>query len=113
MSKKEKRRDQRHEDDQWEPVPDGVRGANPKRRAVVSVSMTRDDFERVSEYARKHGMKTSEFLRQAALDRIGYQRVELTSVKVSGGIFGHYPRQTEIGAASTVRMNQKDVATSH
>lgn len=110
---KQKGRDQRHSDDQWESVPDGVRDANPNRRAVVSVSMAREDFERVSEYARKHGMKTSEFLRQAALDRIGYQRAELVSVRVSGSIFGHYPRQTEIGAASTVRLNQSEVAVSH
>jgi hypothetical protein len=57
-------------------------------------------------------MKTSEFLRQAALDRIDDRRVEPASVKVSGGLFGRYPRQTEIGAASTVRMKQGENATS-
>jgi len=38
-------------------------------RAIVSVAFARPDFERVAEYARRHGMKTSEFIRAAALER--------------------------------------------
>lgn len=41
----------------------GVKNA----RAVVSVAFKRTDFERVSEYAERHNMKTSEFIREAAL----------------------------------------------
>jgi hypothetical protein len=39
-----------------------------KRRAVVSVAFSSEDFERVARAAR--GMKTSEFIRNAALEKI-------------------------------------------
>ena len=38
-----------------------------KPRAVVSVAFTRADFERVAGAAQQSGMKTSEFIRGAAL----------------------------------------------
>ena len=37
-------------------------------RAVVSVAFNRSDFERVAECAERRGLRTSEFIRQAALD---------------------------------------------
>ena len=39
-----------------------------KPRAVVSVAFSREDFERVAEHAQRLGMRTSELIRQAALD---------------------------------------------
>src|SRR3990172_624134 len=39
-------------------------------RAIVSVAFDREDFGRVSECARRHGMKISEFIREAALVRV-------------------------------------------
>ena len=41
----------------------------PRPRAVVSVAFSRDDFETVSGVANSRGMKTSEFIRTAALDK--------------------------------------------
>lgn len=39
-------------------------------RAVVSVAFAREDFERLSEHAQRLGLKTSEFIRVAALGRL-------------------------------------------
>ncbi len=38
-------------------------------RAIVSVAFNRDDFEAIGEAAEEFGMKLSEFIRHAALDR--------------------------------------------
>ena len=44
-------------------------GKQPSR-VVFSVAFKRDDFERVSKYARQCGKKTSEFIREAALEKV-------------------------------------------
>lgn len=38
-------------------------------RVVVSVAFRWDDFQRVAQYAERAGKKTSEFIREAAIDR--------------------------------------------
>ena len=38
-------------------------------RVVVSVAFQRDDFARVSEYAEQTGKRTSEFIREAAIEK--------------------------------------------
>lgn len=49
-------------------APMGREGVkNP--RAVVSVAFAREDFELVARVARRSGMKTSEFIRGASLER--------------------------------------------
>ena len=48
-------------------------------RAVVPVAFGRGDFERVAAYARDRGMKLSEFIRQAALDRVPIDHPEANS----------------------------------
>ena len=40
------------------------------RRTVVSVSVSRDDFDQLSAYAERIGMRTSEFIRRAALAHV-------------------------------------------
>jgi len=40
------------------------------RRTVVSVSISRDEFDRLSKYAERIGMRTSEFIRGAALAHV-------------------------------------------
>lgn len=55
----------------WDDGADGVRPPVKAPRAVVSVAFSADDFRRVTEQARRHGMKTSEFIREAALERVG------------------------------------------
>lgn len=39
-------------------------------RTVVSVSVSRDDFDQLSSYAERIGMRTSEFIRRAALAHV-------------------------------------------
>ncbi len=48
----------------------GVIGA----QAVVSVTFGREDLDIVTQCAEALGMRTSEFIRQAALERAGHQR---------------------------------------
>lgn len=55
-------------------------------RTVVSVSMSRDEFQLVSEYAEQLRMKTSEFLRKTALSRVrGTRRGVIYSASGGGG----------------------------
>jgi hypothetical protein len=57
-------------------------------RAIVSVAFSRDDLRRVAECAAKLGMRTSEFIRQAALEKASRQQSsEITSLSgtVGGG----------------------------
>jgi hypothetical protein len=56
--------------DTWEDVEDSVRPAVKSPRAVVSVAFSREDFEAIAQYAKRHGMKTSEFIRRAALAQL-------------------------------------------
>lgn len=46
-----------------------VRPGIKNARAVVSVAFSREDFERVTDAAQKSGVKTSEFIREAALNK--------------------------------------------
>ncbi|MDP2952738.1 MAG: hypothetical protein Q8O76_05435, partial [Chloroflexota bacterium] len=39
-------------------------------RVVVSVAFRRDDFAQVSEYAERLGKKVSEFIREAAIEKV-------------------------------------------
>jgi hypothetical protein len=50
------------------------------QRSVVSVAFAREDYERVAQAARHHGMKTSEFIRNAAL------RQAQGSISISGAV---------------------------
>ena len=47
-----------------------LRPASKSNRVVVSVAFARQDFQRVGEYAKSVNMKTSEFIRIAALDKV-------------------------------------------
>ncbi|MBI4493224.1 MAG: hypothetical protein HY690_10585 [Chloroflexi bacterium] len=53
-------------------------------RVVVSVAFSRRDFERVAECAEKMGMRTSEFVREAALDRALCQSLVVRLSSFSG-----------------------------
>jgi hypothetical protein len=55
--------------DAWEDEPFMVQQPRKPGRAVVSVALAREDFALVARIARENGMKTSEFIREAALDR--------------------------------------------
>ncbi len=55
--------------DEWDSDHAEERQPSKTTRAVVSVAFIGDDFDRVSDAARREGMKTSEFIRMAALER--------------------------------------------
>src|SRR5688500_8727314 len=52
-------------------------------RTVVSVSISKDDFGRLSTYAERLGMRTSEFIRRAALAYV--QKPARESIVYSAG----------------------------
>ena len=67
----------------WEDIEDPVLPAVKSPRATFSVSFSRDDFLAVAEYAERHGLKTSEFIRRAALERVAPDGRK-TDVSVTG-----------------------------
>lgn len=73
----------------WDTEHPEVRHPEKPGRAVVSVAFARDDFDRVAKRARERGMKTSEFIRSAALDHAthhGGRPVVVTIDDGRGGI---------------------------
>ncbi len=69
----------------WEDEAEPERPPVKSPRAIVSVAFSREDFEHVAEYAQQHGMKTSEFIRRAALDAT-LPSQHCAMVTVSGGV---------------------------
>ncbi|MDQ2652318.1 MAG: hypothetical protein M3Z20_04655 [Chloroflexota bacterium] len=77
------------------------RGKAP--RAIVSVAFPREDFERVTAQAKLAGMKTSEFIRQAALEKASPQLRESRVLAVSGYVTSsHTTVSTQRGAKAEV-----------
>ena len=64
--------------DTWDIEQGVVRSGTKNTRAVVSVAFNREDFYRVTEAAERSGVKTSEFIREATLDKAA------TLAKVTG-----------------------------
>ncbi len=60
-------------------------------RAIVSVAFSRDDFQRVAECAQGHGTKTSEFIRNAVLEKVAKRNAPGAVVSVSGNVRTVYP----------------------
>jgi hypothetical protein len=83
-------------------------------RAIVSVAFSGADFARVAEYARRHGMKTSEFIRTAALDRVaggGGDRTVITSITDGRGGFTNGGYAITGGARSLTLAEERDAVT--
>jgi hypothetical protein len=74
----------------WEGTGETVRPSPKSARAIVSVAFSREDFETIAEYARQHGMKTSEFIRRATLDKVTPKREEPVVFSVTGAVFTGY-----------------------
>jgi len=53
----------------WDTNQAEVRQPQKPSRVVFSVAFQRDDFDRVSKYAELSGKKTSEFIREAAIEK--------------------------------------------
>ncbi len=82
----------------WEDMTERTQSATRPARAVVSVAFARDDFETVVEAAKQCGMKTSEFIRQAALEKTVPQPQRGQILVVSGSV------QTSYAAVSGPRV---------
>lgn len=76
--------------DTWEDSEEQVEPATKPARAVVSVAFARDDFETVVEAANRRGMKTSEFIREAALEKTVSQPQRAQVLVVSGSVQTNY-----------------------
>ncbi len=75
--------------DSWEDAGT-VRPAARSPRAVVSVAFSREDFEDVAGYAKLHGMKISELIRRAVLERVTPDQQRAVVLSVSGGVQTSY-----------------------
>jgi hypothetical protein len=82
----------------WEDIDETVQPTTKPARAVVSVAFARDDFETVVEAAKQRGMKTSEFIRQAALEKTSSHPQRAKILVVSGSV------QTGYAAVSGPRV---------
>jgi hypothetical protein len=98
----------------WEPEEgDGLRHPTRPPRAVVSVAFTRDDFRAVTEHAKAHGMKTSEFIRKAALAFTdpGRERARVR-IHSATGFQTDYPTNSSRGAESRAVFDDAPALTS-
>ncbi len=81
---------------------DAERPERPRKaRAVVSIAFSREDFEEMTEYARKAGVTLSELIRGAALDRIrrvAPLRVSFSSAGGATAYLGRVPSSTRASA---------------
>jgi hypothetical protein len=74
----------------WEDEADSIRPPVKSSRAVVSVAFARADFERVVAAAREQGLKTSEFIRRAALGDVERLGPRATVFSISGNVQTEY-----------------------
>jgi len=67
----------------WDTNKVEIRQPKKPSRVVFSVAFQRDDFERISKFAELSGKKTSEFIRDAAIEKT------LTQGEFARSIFGY------------------------
>jgi hypothetical protein len=79
-----------------------TRPASRSNRVVVSVAFARQDFERVAEHAESVNMKTSEFIRAAALDKVS-KPAEASTFSCSVSNAGFIITGSGIGTSTQVR----------
>ena len=92
-------------EDQWDfDRAEALRASKPAR-VVVSVAFSREDFERVAEYAARQKMKTSEYIRHAAL-ALTKSSVEPTYVVITAGL-GSTVYAPEIAPVTNVQWGQE------
>lgn len=92
----------------WEDTEDEVREPSRPRRAVVSVSFPREDFERIVAHAQEQGLKTSEVIRRAALAQIDPPDAGVAIVSVSGPVRTGYPSVRSRAPRAIVRIGDED-----
>jgi hypothetical protein len=102
--------------EEWDWERSTSRAAVKRPRAVVSVAFSRDDFERLDEYASNHGMKLSELIRDAALARIAeiptLQVVENQEDGRSVLVAGALQPRTAVSGGTIPNPDQKDITSA-
>lgn len=97
----------------WESTDNDKRPPVKAGRAVVSVAFSRSDFELVSEVARGNAMKTSEFIRNAAIRRALEKTAGSFVVSVSGAVRNEYslnqPRGARLNYSYTIHSDQTSI----
>jgi len=85
--------------------------APPRRgRAVVSVAFNAEDFDRVSRHARASGLRLSEFIREAALDRTTAPGARAEFEITSGGLGGIlFARRIAAITINALTLNSEEV----
>lgn len=83
--------------DEWDLESAELRGPVRRSRAVVSVSFNAEDFDLVDEAAESTGMKLSEFIRTAAIQR-ARQAYANPAFDIAAGVHTH----DLLGGAGTV-----------
>src|SRR4051812_11389135 len=91
----------------WEDEGD-VRPPVRSPRAVVSVAFPREDFQRIASYAKRHGMKTSEFIRQAALECSAPPSSHSEILAVTGRVKTGFPATTSNKSQVKVKTKPED-----
>jgi hypothetical protein len=85
-------------------------------RVVVSVAFQKNDFARVAASARRHGKKTSEFIRDAALEQAGGQspRNQIYAFGNSGSLWlgNTLPSVTQVRSAEIKQILNDTALTS-
>ena len=85
-------------------------------RAVVSVPFSRDDFARVSAHAQRVGKRTSQFIREAALEKVtGTEEPTVAYIVDSTGILwapGQLPTTSEVSGWQ-VEQPDEAIATTY
>ena len=74
-------------------------------RAVVSVAFSREDYDRVTELARRSNMRTSEYIRAAAL---GHVRSQPAVVRFSATSSGSGLLQGDFTSAANASFSVED-----
>jgi hypothetical protein len=92
--------------DTWADEPEGVRPPVKSPRAVVSVAFSREDLQQVERFARERGMRTSEFIRKAALEQASPSGAS-RPVTVSGGTI-----RTDVASVTSSAAKAKVTTTS-
>ena len=88
----------------WDYEKAETKPATRSNRVVVSVAFTRQDFEKVADHAGSVNMKTSEFIRTAALDKVG-KPAEASGFACSVSNAGFIISGSQIGTSTQVRSS--------
>ncbi len=102
--------------DNWDYEHLETRGPVKAPRVVVSVAFRREDFENVAKYAERAGKKTSELIREAALEKVTGRgtTIVINSFATTGSLwFGrNLPSTTRVFALAIERETPEPVVTS-